>query len=81
MAVAICSAPGFEVALFSAEAPHFAVIARSKDGKGDAAAVLRGLIARVGGKGGGKPELAQGGGLTGDRAEILAAARQALGTR
>jgi alanyl-tRNA synthetase len=81
MAVAICSAPGFEVALFSAEAPHFAVIARSKDGKGDAAAVLRGLIARFGGKGGGKPELAQGGGLTGDRAEILAAARQALGTR
>jgi alanyl-tRNA synthetase len=40
--------------------------------------VLKALTAEFGGKGGGKPDLAQGGGLAGDPAAILAAARRAL---
>ena len=78
MALTICSAPGFEVALFSTTSPCVAVVARSRDAKADAAAVLRGLIARFGGRGGGKPDLAQGGGLAGPIPEILEAARSAL---
>jgi hypothetical protein len=55
------------------------VLARSKDGKGDCAAALKSLLAAFGGRGGGKPELALGGGLTGDLSQILAAARAELG--
>ena len=78
MATAICSAPGFRVALFSTSSPHVAVLAKSKDAGVDCAAVLKGLLATFGGRGGGKPDLAQGGGLTGDLAEILDAARRAF---
>ena len=39
----------------------------------DCAAVLKQLAARFGGKGGGRPELAQGGGLQGDVREAIAA--------
>ena len=79
MALAICSAPGFQVALLTTTSPYTAVLARSKDGKGDCAAALKALMATFGGRGGGRPELAQGGGLTGDLAQILAAARAELG--
>jgi len=65
-------------ALFSTSAPVAVVIARSADRTADAAAVLRALNARFGGRGGGKPELAQGGGLTGSLDDILAAARELL---
>jgi len=65
-------------ALFSTSAPVAVVIARSADRTADAAAVLRALNARFGGRGGGKPELAQGGGLTGSLDDILAAARGLL---
>jgi alanyl-tRNA synthetase len=41
--------------------------------------ILAALVARFGGKGGGRPELAQGGGLAGTTADILAAARAQLG--
>ncbi len=78
MALAICSNPGFEVALFSTGAPFVAVIARSQDARLDAAAALRTLVARFGGRGGGKPDLAQGGGIGGSLAEVLEAARAAL---
>jgi alanyl-tRNA synthetase len=54
------------------------VRARSKDGKADCASALRSLTATFGGRGGGKPELALGGGLRGDLPEILAAARAEL---
>jgi alanyl-tRNA synthetase len=76
MALAICASPGFQVALFSTSAPHVAVVARSKDRVVDCAAVLKELMAAYGGRGGGRPELAQGGGLTGDLGAILAFARR-----
>jgi alanyl-tRNA synthetase len=44
----------------------------------DAASTLKQLMHRFGGRGGGKPDLAQGGGLTGDPHEIAAAARELL---
>jgi alanyl-tRNA synthetase len=78
LAVAIASSPGHDVALFSTTAPFLAVIAVSPEGRADAAAVLRALTARFGGKGGGKRDLAQGGGLAGEVTDILEAARQAL---
>jgi alanyl-tRNA synthetase len=78
MALAICGEPGFQAALFTTTPPYMAVLARSKDTRGDCAAALKALMATFGGRGGGKPELALGGGLNGDLAQILAAARAAL---
>ena len=65
-------------ALFSTSAPITVVIARSDDRTLDAAGVLRALNARFGGRGGGKPELAQGGGLAGNLDDIIAAVRELL---
>jgi alanyl-tRNA synthetase len=45
----------------------------------DASAVLKALISQFGGKGGGKPDLAQGGGLIGTSAELVEAAVHKLG--
>ncbi len=78
MALAICGRPGFQAALFTTTPPYMAVLARSKDASGDCAAALKALMAAFGGRGGGKPELALGGGLNGDLVQILAAARAAL---
>ncbi|RPJ84474.1 MAG: phosphoesterase [Acidobacteria bacterium] len=78
MALAICTGPGYRVALFSPSAPHLVVVARSKDVALDAGAAVRGLTATFGGKGGGKPDLAQGGGLAGELDTMQAAARATL---
>ncbi len=78
MAIAICAAPGFEVTLFSQAEPFVVVVARSRDCRMDAADVLRTLLARFGGRGGGKADLAQAGGLTGNLQEMLDAARAAM---
>jgi len=78
MALAICANPGFEVALLSTTEPYVTVIARSKDARLDAGAVLRGLVGRFGGRGGGKADLAQAGGLAGSLPEILEAAKAAM---
>ena len=66
------------VALFSTASPHAVVIARSPGVPVDATTVLSTLIERFGGRGGGKADLAQGGGFTGSLSEILRAARQLL---
>jgi alanyl-tRNA synthetase len=66
------------VALFSTAPSHAVVIARSPAVPVDASAVLGALIERFGGRGGGKADLAQGGGFAGDLAAIIAAARQLL---
>jgi len=78
LALSIVSKPGYEVALFSPTSPMLAVVARSADVTLDASAVLRTLIGRFGGRGGGRPDLAQGGGLNGSLEAVLAAAREAL---
>jgi alanyl-tRNA synthetase len=78
MALAICAQPGYRVALFSAGTPRLALVARSKDVKGDAAAVLRALFTEFGGKGGGRPDLAQGGGLEGSDEAVISRAKALL---
>jgi alanyl-tRNA synthetase len=78
MALAICAEAGFRVALFSQSAPHLVVVARSKDETTNAGTVVRALTAAFGGKGGGKPDLAQGGGLSGGSEALLSAAREHL---
>jgi alanyl-tRNA synthetase len=78
IASAIASRPRHVAALFSIPAPSAAVIARSADLTVDSAAMLKKLIERFGGKGGGRPDLAQGGGLQGSPDEIVAFARAIL---
>jgi len=58
--------------------PVSIVVARSADVAQDSAAILKKLVERFGGKGGGRPELAQGGGLNGSPNEILAFARDTV---
>ena len=55
--------------------PLAVVVGCAKGVPVDAAAVLRELIARFGGRGGGKPDLAQGGGLAAPADDVLSAAR------
>lgn len=69
---------GHVAALFSAASPAAVIIARSPDVTVDCAAVLRKLIEQFGGKGGGRPDLAQGGGLQGHPDEISSVTRQLI---
>ena len=78
LASASASQPGVVAALLSKGDPALLVIARAPDVGLDAAAVLKAMVQRFGGKGGGKPELAQGGGLTGAAADMLAALNQLI---
>jgi alanyl-tRNA synthetase len=75
IATSIVERPGHAAVLIGTPAPCAVVVTRSTDAAIDSSAVLRALTSRFGGKGGGRPDLAQGGGLQGDPAEILAAAR------
>ena len=65
-------------ALVSVGDPTAVVVARSQDVAIDAAKTLRTLLDRFGGRGGGRPDLAQGAGLRGRIEEILEVARQLL---
>jgi alanyl-tRNA synthetase len=65
-------------ALISAGEPRAVVVARSPNVGIDAASVLRELLGRFGGRGGGRPDLAQGAGLTGETGEVLEVAREIL---
>ena len=78
VAAAVAATPGACAAVFSTAMPALVIVARAADVPVDAVAVLKALVARFGGKGGGKPDLAQGGGLAGDIHEIVAAARDLL---
>ena len=79
-AIAVAAAAGTRagVVLLSSEPSPSIVVARSADVPVDANAVLHLLIERFGGRGGGKPDLAQGGGLTGTAPETASAARALL---
>ena len=70
IASAIAARPGCIAGLLGGPAPFSVVVARSADRRTDCGAVLKQLALRFGGKGGGRRELAQGGGLQGDAAEI-----------
>ena len=72
-AIAVAAAaekPNAVVALFTTTTPALVVIARGTAASADAGAMLKSLIAHFGGKGGGKPDLAQGGGLNGSMAQF-----------
>jgi alanyl-tRNA synthetase len=71
IASGIVERPGHVAVLFGAPAPAAIVAARSPDAALDCAALLRRVTERFGGKGGGRPELAQGGGLTGQTVDMV----------
>jgi alanyl-tRNA synthetase len=73
LAMSAIANPGLVVVLFN-PAGGLLVAARSAGVAFDASAAVKSLVATFGGKGGGRPELAQAGGLTGGDA-VLAAAR------
>lgn len=75
---AIASRPAHVAALFGMPPPSGVVIARASDAAVDCSAVLKKLIERFGGKGGGRAELAQGGGLRGAPGDFISFARAAL---
>jgi alanyl-tRNA synthetase len=79
LASAITSRPGHVAVLVSTARPALVVVARSSDGSIAANQVIAALTSKFGGRGGGKPDLAQAGGLDADAAEILSAARAAIG--
>lgn len=71
LAVNICSRPGV-VALLGDEGDQLRVIfARSADVTADMNALLKKTLEHFGGRGGGRPNLAQGGGLTADSADTV----------
>jgi alanyl-tRNA synthetase len=78
IASAIVERPGHVAILVSSPAPAAIVIARASDQQVDSAALLKQIVARFGGKGGGRPELAQGGGLDAPAAALVSAARSLL---
>jgi alanyl-tRNA synthetase len=78
LTAAIVTRAGHVAALFSASSPSAAVIARATDVTIDCGLILKKLIERFGGKGGGRPDLAQGGGLQGSVDEMVAATRELL---
>jgi alanyl-tRNA synthetase len=78
LAAAVASAPGTVVALFSSTAPLLVAVACHPAAGVNAGAVVKALTATFGGRGGGKPDLAQGGGLEGTTEALVAAARDLL---
>ena len=80
MAQGVASRPGHVAVLLTSTSPASVIIARAPDVPVDAARMLKQLITHFGGKGGGRSELAQGGGLMARADEIVAAARQLLAT-
>ena len=80
LTAAIITRAGHVAALFTASSPSAAVIARAPDVTIDCGLILKKLIERFGGKGGGRPDLAQGGGLQGSSDEIVASTREIIST-
>ena len=78
IAMHIAAQANAAVALFSNASPRAGVITRSPGVPVDASAVLGALIERFGGRGGGKADLAQGGGFGGELSAILGTARRLL---
>jgi len=79
IATAIAGKPGHVAILIGSPAPSPLVIARSADVAFDAGAALKQIVARFAGKGGGRPDLAQGGGLIGTPDDMVAFSRALAG--
>ena len=79
MAQTVAAKAGHVAVLLTGAAPFSIVVARAADATSvDASRVLKALVGEFGGKGGGRPELAQGGGLDAPAASVVAAARALL---
>jgi alanyl-tRNA synthetase len=78
LASAIAAQPDRLAVLISKSSPVLAVAARSADVATPCHAVIAALVKQFGGKGGGKPDLAQCGGLQTTSDAVLAAAREWL---
>ena len=78
IASSLVAQSGVVAVLVSAGKPIAVVVARSQDAALDSSKGLRMLLDRFGGRGGGRPELAQGAGLVGTIEDILAAAREVV---
>lgn len=79
LASAAVTGPGVAIALFSPDEARAFVVARSADVTAvDAGKIVRALTTSFGGRGGGKPDLAQGGGLTTPIEVCLARASELL---
>ena len=79
LAAEIVREPGIVVVLTGDGTPVPVVAARSADVDWDAGAFIKRAAAELGGRGGGRPELAQGG-ITAEMSRILALARTAIET-
>lgn len=77
LASAVVSNPGFVVVLTGEGAPVPVVVARSADVGVDAGAWMKDATAELGGRGGGRPDMAQGG-ITAGTSDILARANRTL---
>jgi alanyl-tRNA synthetase len=77
-AAATLAQPDAVVVLFTTASPAQVVVARGANATIDANAILKELAAKFGGKGGGKPDLAQGGGLNAASNDLIAATRAIL---
>jgi alanyl-tRNA synthetase len=75
LAASIVAKPATVAVLLTTESPTLIVVSRSQEIALDTGALLKSLIERFGGRGGGKGSMAQGGGLTGEPRAILDAAR------
>jgi len=80
LASAIVTRPGYAVVLVSTSRPALVVAARSTDVTIGAQQLVAGLTASFGGRGGGRPDLAQAGGLDATTESIVARARSLLFT-
>jgi alanyl-tRNA synthetase len=76
----IVERPGHIAILLGGPSPAPLVVARAAGVALDSAVVLRALLERHGGKGGGRPELAQGGGVTSSADEVVQSARAIVTT-
>jgi alanyl-tRNA synthetase len=78
IAARITQTPGYIAVLVSEPPPAAIVVARAAGLPQDSGALLRHLLGVHGGKGGGRPELAQGGGVMAPAPEVLETARRAI---